>query len=326
MDRRTPTSAAVWGALGTVYVVWGSTYLAIRVAIETMPPLLMASVRFLIAGALLYGLSVRRGDRVGDRPTRQQWVAATVIGTLLLGGGNGLVAYAEQRVPSGTAALLVACTPLWMALLDRAVFGVRLRRITVAGLILGFSGVAVLVRPEGSSAQLFSLLAVVLASLSWATGSLYARRAPLPARPMVGAGMEMLAGGVVLGLVGLAGGELGRVDAGRISLASALSLAYLIVFGALAFSCYIWVLRAAPTTLVSTYAFVNPVVAVLLGWAFQNEAVTGRTLVAAAVIVAGVAAIVTSQARASSRPAPVAPGGEPGTGGVTIPVGVAVEA
>jgi drug/metabolite transporter (DMT)-like permease len=210
-----------------------------------------------------------------------------------------------------------------MALLDRVIFGVRLRPVTIVGLVLGFTGVAILVRPEGSSAQLISLLAVVFASLSWASGSLYARRAPLPARPLVGAGMEMFAGGVVLGLVGLAGGELSRVHLADVSRSSLLALAYLIVVGALAFSAYVWVLRNAPTTLVSTYAFVNPVVAVFLGWGIQDEAVTARTLAAAAVIVVGVAAIVTGQARASLAATPVASGGDPAAG---VPAGAALEA
>lgn len=304
-------AAAVWAALVAVWIVWGSTYLAIRVAVETMPPFLMAGTRFLIAGSALYALSVRRGDRLGDRPGGAQWRAAFIVGAALLLGGNGLVSWAEQRVASGIASLLVATVPLWMALLDRVVFGRRLSLVAVLGLAIGFAGLAVLVQPSGSGRiDPLGAVALVAASLSWAAGSLYARRAPLPSRPLVGTGMQMLAGGLLLVLVGAATGELGRVHLFGISVASMLGLGYLVVFGSwVGFSAYVWLLRVTRTSLVSTYAYVNPVVAVFLGWLFLAEPITARTLLAGGVIVVAVALIVT--ARPARRTEPAAGPGEP---------------
>jgi drug/metabolite transporter (DMT)-like permease len=298
-------------ALAIVYTVWGSTYLAIAVAIETLPPMLMASVRFLIAGGLLYAWSVRRGDTEGDRPGFRQWRAATIVGTLLFLGGNGGVVWAEQRVPSGIAALIVASVPLWMALFAFTALKERLPKIAVAGLVVGFAGTALLIRPSGSDhIDLLGAMVLVGASASWAIGTLYAGRAPLPSRGSVSAGMQLLAGGVVLGLVGIAGGELGRIELGDISRSSAFAFFYLIFFGSIAaFSCYAWLLRVAPTSVVSTYAYVNPTVAVALGWAFLDERVEPLTFVAGAVIVAAVAMIVT--ARRVEEPGEVAAGVPP---------------
>lgn len=288
--------AALWGALATVYVVWGSTYLGIMVAIETMPPLLMSAARFLVAGALLYWFSVRRGDRAGDRPTRRHWLAATIVGGALLLGGNGGVALSELRIDSGVAALLVATIPLWMAVLDRVLNGRRLAWTGIVGLVVGLGGVALLVGPSGGSIDVVGALLALGAALAWAWGSLYARDASLPSRPLVGAGMQMLAGGVLLAVVGTAAGELDDVNLGAVSTRSIVAVAYLVVVGSvIAYSAYVWLLKNAPTALVSTYAYVNPVVAVALGAAFLAEPVTPKMLLAGLAIVASVALIVTSE-------------------------------
>jgi drug/metabolite transporter (DMT)-like permease len=295
-ESRAASTAMIWTALGTVYVIWGTTYLAIRVVNETLPPLLSASVRFLVAGALLYAWSIRRGDHQGDRPTRVQWRSAVIVGLLLMLGGNGGVVLAETTIPSGIAALLVALVPLWMALLDRLFFGGHLQTRAVVGLVAGFGGAALLLGSGASGdVDVVGMLLVVGASLSWAVGSLYSRKAPLPRRPFVGMGMEMLAGGVVLGLAGILAGELGDLDATTFSRASIIGLLYLIVFGSwIGFTAYLWLLRVARTSLVSTYAYVNPVVAVFLGWLLLDEQVGPRTLVAGGVIVASVALIISA--------------------------------
>jgi drug/metabolite transporter (DMT)-like permease len=294
--ERAASVNSVWAALVTVWIVWGSTYLAIRVAVRTIPPLMMGSIRFLLAGGILYLFAVRRGDRAGDRPTATHWRSAFIIGTALLLGGNGLVGYAEQRVPSGIAALLIATVPLWLAIGDRLRYGTRLSWQTVLGLAIGFGGVILLVGQSGAG-KIDSLgaAALVAASLFWAAGSLYSRGAPLPRRPLVGTGMEMIAGGLVLAVVSVATGELGRLDLNSVSGESVLGLIYLIVFGSwVGFTAYIWLLRNARTSLVGTYAFVNPVVAVLLGWWLLGETITARTALAGGVIVVGVALIVTA--------------------------------
>ena len=294
--RRPVGPGMIWVALAAVYVIWGTTYLAIRVVNETLPPLLAASVRFLVAGALMYAWTIRRGDREGDRPGPVQWRAAAVIGTLLLLGGNGGVVWAERTIPSGLAALLVALVPLWMALFDRVVFGRHLGTRTVVGLVAGFGGAALLVGGEAAGdVDLTGMLFVVGASLCWSIGSLYSRQAPLPKRPFVGISMEMLAGAVALAIAGVLAGELGQIDTSTFSRASLLGLLYLIVFGSwVGFTAYLWLLRVARTSLVSTYAYVNPVVAVFLGWLILDETITIRTLVAGAVIVASVALIISA--------------------------------
>jgi drug/metabolite transporter (DMT)-like permease len=292
-----------WLALVAVYIFWGSTYLAIRVAVETLPPLLMGSSRFLIAGTVLYTLSLR-GVAPEDRPTRDQWRAAAIIGGLLLLGGNGLVAIAEQSVPSGVTALLIATTPLWMAVLDR----VPLRRTVLAGLVAGFAGVALLLRPSASEPiDLIGAVLVLGAALSWAVGSLYVRNAPIPPRLLLGTAMQMLAGGALMAVVGIAAGELGRLGPEAFRPEALLAVGWLVVAGSLvAYSAYTYVLRVLPTPVVATYAYVNPVIAVFLGWAILDEAVTGQTLLAAAVIVGAVALIVatrqTPRDRAADRP------------------------
>jgi drug/metabolite transporter (DMT)-like permease len=287
------------------------------VAIETLPPLLMSAARFLLAGTILYALAVRRGDRAGDRPTPRHWAAAAIVGAALLFVGNGGVAWSETRIDSGIAALLVATIPLWMAALDRLLFGGRLRPAAVLGLVVGLGGVALLVGPGGEGGiDPIGALACLGAALAWAWGSLYARGAALPARPLVGAGMQMLAGGALLALAGVATGELGDVDLAAVSGRSLVAVAYLVVVGSLiTYSAYLWLLKAAPTALVSTYAYVNPVVAVALGALFLSEPVTLWMVLAGLAIVASVALIVT--ARPAPRPAP-ASRPEPAEQGATL--------
>ncbi len=297
--RVPPSPALVWGPLLAVYLIWGTTYLGIRVVNQTLPPLLAAGVRFSIAGAALFVWAIRRGDRDGDRPKAAQWKAAFVVGALLLVGGNGGVVWAERTVPSGVVALIIALVPLWMALFDRVALRTPLGGRTVVGLVLGFAGTALLIG-QGVEARSFDLLGASFAfgaSIAWAAGSLYSRRAPLPKRPLVGNGMQQLVGGGLLLLLGVAIGELGDIHPERFSTASMLALAYLIVFGSLvAFTSYLWLLRTARTALVSTYAYVTPVVAVFLGWLILDEPVGMRTIVAAAVIVIAVALIVSAGA------------------------------
>jgi drug/metabolite transporter (DMT)-like permease len=282
----------VWAALATVYVLWGSTYLGILYAIRTFPPFLMLGARFAIAGLVLYAWSIRRGDRVGDRPGWRQWRAAAVVGAALLLVGNGGITFAEKRVSTGVSSLVVATVPLWMALFDRFANGQRLSRNAVVGLAVGLGGAAILANPFGAGhLDLLGASLLILSAVSWAGGSIYARRAPLPKRPLVGASMEMIVAGVGFSLMGLITGETG--DAGHISSGSVAALVYLIVFGSLVgFTAYVWLLRNASTSLVSTYAYVNPAVAVLLGWLFVNETIGPRVVVAGAMIIAAVALIV----------------------------------
>jgi drug/metabolite transporter (DMT)-like permease len=290
----------VAAAFGVVYVVWGSTYLAIRFAIETLPPFLMAGGRFLVAGGLMALWAWRRK---AARSTPRQVRAAVVVGLLLLLGGNGGVVWAEQHIDSGLAALLVATVPLWVVGLESVL---RWRRRPglplLAGIGGGLLGIGLLVGPaELAGAQRVDVLgagALVLASLLWSAGSLYASRARLPPSPRRATAWEMLAGGAGLTVLGVATGELGRLDPAAVSTTSLLAVLYLIVFGSLlAFSAYVWLLRVVPTSKVATYAYVNPVVALLLGWAMAGEELTARTLLAAAVILASVVLIVTYRER-----------------------------
>ena len=288
----------MWASLGAVYFFWGTTYLAIRVGVETLPPFLMASVRFLIAGALLYVVAIRLGDRTGDRPTAAHWRSTAVIGTLLLLGGNGLVTLAEKTVPSGIAALMIATVPLWLVVFSRVAFRERAGWREWLGIAAGLVGIALLANPfAGGGFDAAGMIWLILAPLLWAVGTLYARRASLPKRPLVTTAMEMLGGGVAIAVVSVVTGEPWRLDVAAISMESLLAVGWLIVFGSIvAFTAYVWLLGNARTSIVGTYAFVNPVVAVLLGWAILGESVTLRTLVAGAVIVVGVALIVTARA------------------------------
>jgi drug/metabolite transporter (DMT)-like permease len=278
-------------ALLTVYVVWGSTYLAIAVADRALPPLLMLSARFLLAGALL--LAWKR-----TRPTLRQWGAAAIVGAALLVVDTGGVALAEQRVASGTAALIVASVPLFIAVLDRVCFG---ERMPLAGIVVGLLGVALLVGPSGT-VDAAGAATLLVASFAWAAGSTYARVAPLPEDTVVSAALQMLTGGGLLGLLGLVHGE--RVH--HVTGASLGAFAFLVVFGSLiAFTAYGWLLRNASSRLVSTYAYVNPAVAVLLGALFAGEHVGPREVVAGLVVLASVGLLAGRHDRAAA-PEPVA--------------------
>jgi drug/metabolite transporter (DMT)-like permease len=292
---RPQISRSAWLALAIVYVVWGSTYLGIDLAVRTMPPFLMASVRFLIAGPLLYVWATRRGDR-SDRPTARHWLSAFLIAAPMLAIGNAGVGWAEQTIDTGTASLIIASVPLWMALLDRVFYAERLARMIVIGLVVGFGGVGLLVAPggPGGGASRAAIL-LVFSSLAWALGSLYSRQAPQPQRPLVAAAMQMTAGGLILAVVSAASGEASGFHVSQVSLESWLGLAYLVVAGSLvAYTAYMWLLREVPTSLVGTYAYVNPVVAVLLGTVILGEPLTWRTLVGGGVILASVALIVSA--------------------------------
>jgi len=285
--RRSPAAIAL--ALGTVYLVWGSTYLAIRITDRTMPPLLMSSARFLLAGAVLFALTAR-----GHRPTLREWRAAAIVGATLLAVGNAGIAWAETRIDSGSAALIVAVIPLYVALFDRVFFGRRLSPVAVAGLLLGFGGVALLVGPGGSN--IGTALALLATTSAWAGGSLYARGAPLPRNPLLSASMQMLCASVLLGVAGLAGGEAGAVHAQGFGAEPLLAFGYLVVVGSvLAFSAYAWLLKNVRISVVATYAFVNPIVAVALGAVFLGEPITAPTLAAGAAIVLAVVLIVVGK-------------------------------
>ena len=295
-------SLRLWLALATVYVVWGSTYLAIRVVVETMPPLLSASARFLIAGAILSVWLVARHGTSALRVSPRELAGAAAVGFLLLLGGNGLVTIAEQEAPSGLSALIIAVTPLFVVVL-RLLARENVSRVTLAGVAGGFLGVAALVvpadRPDG--AALWSLLVLVAASASWAVGSFVAGRVALPASIGATTALEMLLGGAALVVVGLAAGEGSEVALGEFSGRSWLALAYLVAAGSLvAFTAYAWLLQNAPISTVATYAYVNPVVAVVLGWLVLSEELTLAMLAGAAAIVVSVAFVVRQEGAAST--------------------------
>jgi drug/metabolite transporter (DMT)-like permease len=281
----------IWAALGAVYLIWGSTYLAIRFAIETMPPFLMGGLRFLIAGAVLFAIRRLLGDRP---PSKTEWRSAGVVGLFLLTGGNGCVVFAEQWVPSSLTALLLASTPLWIVLLDwLRPGGHRPTGRALLGVLVGFGGVALLIGPGelavGGQRELVGALIVVLGALLWAAGSLYGRGAALPSSPLLGTSMEMLIGGAGLLILGTLAGQWNQFNPAAFSTKSSAAFIYLIVFGAwIAFSAYVWLLKNAPTPLVATYAYVNPVVAIVLGSLLAGEAVTPRTVLAAAIILGAV--------------------------------------
>lgn len=299
MPKRTG-GVALWAAMATLYVVWGSTYLGIAIAIETIPPFLMLAIRFAIAGFMLLLVEIVRGNLIRVRPSRRQVRDASIVGALLLGIGNGFVAYGELTVASGVAAVLIALMPVWLAVLGWLYFRERLPMVVVAGIGLGLAGVALLVWPAGGVAfEFLGILALLLSPIGWAHGSLFsAHAADLPRRPLTSTAIQMLAGSVVLFIEGALTGELGQFDPSAISAASMTAVVYLIFIGSLlAFNAYAWLLRHAPLSLIGTYAYVNPVVAFALGAVFLSEPITPRTLVASAVIVLAVAMIVTARGR-----------------------------
>ncbi|MCH9015131.1 MAG: EamA family transporter [Gemmatimonadetes bacterium] len=294
-------------AFAAVYLIWGSTYLAIRFAIETIPPFLMAGTRFLMAGSILFLFAKTRGT---PRPQLIHWRTALVVGVFLLLGGNGLVAWSEQVVPSGQAALLVTTEPLWVMIIAYTMGRERLSGTVVIGLVMGFAGVLLLVGPEtiagGERVSRIGALALTVAALSWAIGSLYSSRAPQPSSQSLASAMTMLAGGALLILAGAATGEFARFDFGAVTLRSTIALAYLSIFGSVvAFSAYLWLMRNVTPSRASTYAYVNPVIAVLVGWGFGGEGLTLRTVLAAVIIVGSVSLIISKQSAVNERkPAP----------------------
>jgi len=301
-------------AFAAVYVVWGSTYLAIRIGIESFPPLILAGLRHITVGLLLYPI-VRR--KTGIRPTAANWRAAVVTGALLLFIGNGGLSWAEQTVPSGVAALLVATVSLWLVIVDwLRPGGVKPVPRVVMGLLMGFAGLALLVGPAhlGGSERVDPRGAAVLvfASLAWACGSLYSKHGGMPSSAMLGVAMQSFAGGAILLIAGLFAGEFRGLHLGAISLRSWLALAYLMVFGSgIGFSAYIYILQKSTAARVATYAFVNPVVALFLGWLIAGETITVRTVIAAAVILTAVILVITAPHRAPTAvPDPVPAPGE----------------
>ncbi|MFL5468500.1 MAG: EamA family transporter [Gemmatimonadaceae bacterium] len=299
--------AHIIAAFASIYLVWGSTYLAIRYAVETIPPFLMGGLRFVISGALLYAWARYRG---AQRPSRLHWRNAIIAGGFLLLGGNGAVVWAEQFVPSGLTALLVSILPFWLVIIE----WVRPPRrrpsgAVLIGLVLGFLGIIVLVglgelggrgdiRPLGA-------LVLILGSLSWAIGSFWSRDAQLPKSGLLTTGMEMLGGGVLLLIVGVATGELSDFDIQRVSAESIVGLAYLITFGSLlGFTSYIWLLDKVSPARLGTYAYVNPIVAVLLGWAVAGERLSARTVVAAVIVICAVALITTARSTGGAQSTP----------------------
>ena len=312
-----PMRWRVASAFAAIYLIWGSTYLAIHFAIETIPPYLMGGMRFLIAGGMLYTVLRWRGVTA---PPRVQWRAALIVGGLLLWGGNGGVMLAEQYVPSGLAALIIAMVPLWMVLLNwRWADRVRPNAGTALGVGLGLVGIGLIAAPgqagvEGAVNPI-GLLILVGSSLSWSIGSLYSRKAALPSNALLSTSMEMLAGGVLMLIAGLLLGEGGQIRVDHVSLLSLSALGYLVVFGSLlGFTAYVWLLKVSNPARVSTYAFVNPVVAVFLGWMFAGETLSLRVMAAAAIIIAAVMLITLNQS--TTRTKQVAP----------VPVGEATDA
>jgi drug/metabolite transporter (DMT)-like permease len=300
-------SSARWlvlSAFGIVYVVWGSTYLAILFAIETLPPFFMAGTRFLVAGSAMYAFARLFGGAAA--PTRAEWRSTAIVGVLLLVFGNGLLVWSEQRIASGVAALIVGVVPCCMVLLDwLRPNGVRPGARVVAGLSLGVVGLLVLIGPDalvgGGRTDLVGFAVLVLGSFSWAAGSIYSRHAQLPRSPVLATGMEMLAGSAGLAVLALLHGETAQLAKTHVSVLSIAGWSYLVVFGSIvAFTAYVWLLRVSTPARVSTYAYVNPVVAVLLGFALAGEPLTPRMIVAAAVIVSGVALITLAPRSAES--------------------------
>jgi drug/metabolite transporter (DMT)-like permease len=300
--RLTPLLIACFAA---VFLIWGSTYLAIRFAIETIPPLAMAGLRFLTAGALLFPLAYLTGDRAHDRLRAVHWRSALVIGSLLLFAGNGVITLAEQHVASGLVALLVATVPLWMAAFGHLAGVQRVGRVGAVGLAAGLLGVGLMLRPGSVGAGSPGWIAFTLISpLTWALGSMYARSAPMPRRPLLATSMEMLCGGAVLCVTATLLGEWGQFHPAAISAVSVAGFVYLVVAGSMVgYTAYTYLNGKVSPQAASSYAYVNPLVAVLLGWAFVGETITPTTLLAGGLIVVAVVALLAGDRRPSWRAA-----------------------
>jgi drug/metabolite transporter (DMT)-like permease len=298
VTQKPASRAQIAAAFASIYIIWGSTYLAIRYAIQTIPPFLMGATRFLISGAVLYAWARHRG---AQRPTRLHWRNAFIAGGFLLLGGNGAVMWAEQVVPSGLTALLVSILPFWLVIIEWVRPPRRRPNVAVLiGLVLGFVGIVVLVGPGNvggkGDVSLVGATVLIVGSLSWAIGSFWSRDAQLPESGLLTTGMEMLGGGTLLLIVGALTREFSRLDIHAVSRASATGLVYLILFGSLiGFTSYIWLLDKVSPARLGTYAYVNPIVAVLLGWAIAGEVLSMRTGVAAAIVICAVALITTAR-------------------------------
>jgi drug/metabolite transporter (DMT)-like permease len=304
VPRRSGIDPHVVGAFAAVYLVWGSTYLAIKVAITSLPPFTMVAMRSFVAGAVLYAWGRWRG---AAPPTAAEWRHGVLVGALLFGVGHGGLGWAEQRVPSGVASLFIATLPVWMTLLqgftDRAT---AISARTLLGVIGGSLGMLVLVGPRaflgGDPIDPVGAAVLVLAALAWSVGSAVARRRRPTTSLTVGTGSYLLAGGALLGVLALVSGETRRLDLAAVTSSSVVALGYLIVFGSVVtFGAYSWLLRRQPLSIVSTYAFVNPIVALFVGWALGGEILNARILTAAVFVVAAVVLILTG---AAERPAP----------------------
>jgi drug/metabolite transporter (DMT)-like permease len=299
-----------WTALIAVYLVWGSTYLAIRFAIETIPPFISAGMRFLVSGLILYTWRRLSGD---PAPRKLEWRSAAIVGLLLLLGGNGGLVWAEQHIPSGIASLFIATVPLWMVLIDSLrPGGKRASLLTWVGVLVGFLGIVLLANPwqahTASSPQLdpIGMLVLVVAALSWSIGSLYSRNATLPSSPILGTGMEMLVGSLGLFAFTTVTGEWSQFNLAAVSLKSLGGLTYLIFFGSgIGFVAYTWLLRNAPTPIVATYAYVNPVVALMLGSVIANEPLGWNEIISAAIIIGGVVLITTARTLVERKSTPI---------------------
>jgi drug/metabolite transporter (DMT)-like permease len=295
----TPTRRPLlpWLALITVWILWGSTYLGIQVAVDTIPPLLMAGFRFLTAGTVMFAIVGPRHARGAQRPTVRHLRSALIIAALLLVGGNGLLSVGETSVDSGLAALIVATVPVWMILINAAVTRTRITATMMLALALGTVGVGVLVGGPGARVDIGGAVVVLIGSLCWATGSVYSRRAPLPSHPLVVASLEMIAGGLLLIIAAAVTGEFGRLDLAAISASSIAGFLWLVVAGSMiAFTAYGYANATLPNDTVATYAYVNPVVAVVLGALLGQEALSPNLLLGGAVIVSAVVLIVGGKA------------------------------
>jgi drug/metabolite transporter (DMT)-like permease len=312
MRRSTASPLSVWGGLLVLYLAWGSTYLGIKVAMDALPPFVMGTFRFIPAGILLCVLIAVRHRSTIRRPTARQVRDSAIVAAFLLLGGTGLVAWSEQTIPTGIAALLIGLMPMWLAIFGRLLFREPVRPLVAVGIVAGVIGVAILAWPTGGVGQLdpAGLAVLAMSPMLWALGTLYAaRRAVLPAPALFATGIEMIAGAVLFALAAAITGEWDGFDITAVSATSWLGVAYLVVVGSLiGYTTFSWIITAAPLSRVSTYAYVNPVVAVVLGSLVLGEAITARTVVAAAVITAAVALIVTARGR---LPVPSAQAFEP---------------
>ena len=307
MTRQPANPIAVWTGILVLWVVWGSTYLGMKVAMDSLPPLVMGFFRFVPAGVLLAILVLAWNRGRVPRPAGRQLLDAAIVGTMLLVGGTGLVAWAEQSVPTGIAALLIGLVPMWLAIFGRVLFGERVTPIVAAGIVVGLAGVAILAWPSGDVGDMdpAGLVALIVSPMFWSLGTHYAaKRAVLPAPALLASALEMIAAGLVFVVAAAVTGEWAGFDVGAVSTTSWQGIAYLVLVGSLVgYTTYAWLIQVAPLSRVSTYAYVNPVVAVILGGIILSEPFTARTLVASVVIVAAVVLIVTGRGRDSRRDA-----------------------